>query len=243
MLLPPVRFMHPDRLFAVCGILWASFLAPNMVYVTCCAQASVLATSVGYHWLFLLLATASLFALALLAQRSFRRSTQNAITAVTNAYGAVASFSYIWTFFSGEKESPFDILSFTSHPSQFSWANPLHVALLLFFLLLLAIGLTLDYRRDLVQQSPGFGGGKDEPPSAFDVGGGAGIDLSLGPRREEEGRPPPAAEAEEPFLIFPDGRVQPGVGERIAASRFAVNLIKPANSGRSEEGGSRDKRI
>ncbi|KAL8271208.1 hypothetical protein Esti_004869 [Eimeria stiedai] len=203
-------FLHPDRVFILCGVLWASFIIPNMVYVACLAQESLLTTGVGYHWGFLLLATAAVFLVALAAQRAFRRSTQNAITAITNAYGAVASFSYIWTFFSGEKESAFDILSFTSYPSQFSWQSQSDVTFFVFFLLLILLGLALDYRRDLVQLSPGFGDAKDEPLVPMELGGGPGIDLSGTQRRGERERPPAAAEAAEPFLIFPEGKEQPG---------------------------------
>ncbi|KAL8455322.1 hypothetical protein Emag_000906 [Eimeria magna] len=116
---------------------------------------------------------------------------------------------------------------------QLDLRSPSHVTLFLFFLLLILLGLALDYRRDLVQLSPGFAAAaalplqqwlvvhqqrlrsmpcdaKDEPPVPMEVGSGPGIDLPGTQRRGERERPPAEAEAAEPFLIFPEGKEQPG---------------------------------
>ncbi|KAL8428494.1 hypothetical protein ACSSS7_007189 [Eimeria intestinalis] len=54
------------------------------------------------------------------------------------------------------------------------------------------------------------GDAKDEPLVRMEVGGGPGIDLAGTQRREERERSPAAAEAAEPFLIFPEGKEVPG---------------------------------
>ncbi|KAL8448146.1 hypothetical protein Emed_003959 [Eimeria media] len=124
----------------------------------------------------------------------------------------------------------------------YGWQNPSHVTLFLFFLLLILLGLALDYRRDLVQLSPGFAAAaaalaaaaaaaaalaaaaaaevnalcdaKDEPPVPMEVGGGPGIDMPGTQRRGERERPPAEVETTEPFLIFPEGKEQPPGGIR-----------------------------